>query len=165
MSFQLPPNPEAEAILLAETLAKDAVAVASQFDSDVVVRYRAMYENYWKLSTSFTLEQLQARSDRMGPTELAILLKAGGFVQALLTMGAPLEAKYHTLPREYSIVNVTFADGHTEASIANFNELYALMQQHGPFTNGKLTLGELIGDWAPVVEEPQPEESSEPTPQ
>ena len=60
MTFQLPPNPEAEAILLAETLAKDAVAVASQFDSDVVVRYRAMYENYWKLSTSFTLEQLQA---------------------------------------------------------------------------------------------------------
>ena len=162
MTFQLPPNPEAEAILLAETLAKDAVAVASQFDSDVVARYRAMYENYWKLSTSFTLEQLQARSDRMGPTELAILLKAGGFVQALLTMGAPLEAKYHTLPREYEIVNVTFADGHTEASIATFTELYTLMQIHGPFTNGKLTLGELVGEWSPPV--PEPEESNEPEP-
>ena len=149
MTFQLPPNPEAEAILLSETLAKDAVAIASQFDSDVVVRYRAMYENYWKLSTSFTLEQLQARSDRMGPTELAILLKAGGFVQALIQMGAPLEAKYHTLPREYSIVNVTFADNHVEANVATFTDLYSLMQQHGPFTNGKLILGELIGEWAP----------------
>ena len=162
MTFELQPNPEAEAILLAETLAKDAVQVASQFDSDVVVRYRAMYENYWKLSTSFTLEQLQARSDRMGPTELAILLKAGGFVQALLTMGAPLEAKYHTLPREYEIVNVVFQDGHTEASIATFNDLYALMQGHGTFTSGKLVLGDLVGDWAPVVEEPEPEESNEP---
>ena len=73
-------------------------------------------------------------------------------------MGAPLEAKYHTLPREYEIVNVTFADGHTEASIATFNDLYALMQSHGTFTSGKLVLGNLIRDWAPVAEEPQPEE-------
>lgn len=155
MTFQLQPNPEAEEILLAETLAQDAVLLATQFDVDVVIKYRAMYENYWKLSTDFTLEQLQARSDRMGPTELAILLKAGGFVQALLTMGAPLEAKYHTLPREYSIVNVTFADGHSEASIATFVELYTLMQQHGPFTNGKLTLGELIGEWVSSTPEPE----------
>lgn len=157
MTFQLPPNPEAEAILLSETLAQDAVALASQFDSDVVVRYRAMFENYWKLSTNFTLEQLQARSNRLGPTELAILLKAGAFVQALIQMGAPLESRYYAPPRAYEIVNVTFADNHTEASIATFNDLYALMQVHGPFTSGKLILGELVGEWAP----PSPPEEAE----
>lgn len=160
MTFQLLPNPEIEAALLAENLAMDAVTLASQFDTDIVVRYRAMFESYWKLSTNFTLEQLQARSNRMGPTELAILLKAGGFVQALVTMGAPLEAKYYAPPREYSIVDVTFQDGHTEATIATFNDLYALMQSHGNFVSGRLVLGELIGEWAPVREEPQPEEEA-----
>ena len=161
MTFQLPPNPEAEAILLSETLAQDAVALASQFDSDVVVRYRAMYENYWKLSTSFTLEQLQARSNRLGPTELAILLKAGGFVQALVQMGAPLESKYYAPPRAYEIVNVVFQDGHTEASVTTFNQLYALMQSHGQFVSGKLVLGELVGEWAPPAPEPEPEVPNE----
>lgn len=94
MSFQLPPNPETQLLLEAETLAQDAVLVASQFDADVLARYKATYENYWKLGRDITVEQLQARSNRLGPTEIAILLKSGAFVQALLAMQAPLEEKY-----------------------------------------------------------------------
>jgi len=161
MSFELTPNPELEAAVLAQSLAVDAVAVATQFDQQILAQYRSMFENYWKIGRSdFTRDQLQSRSDRMGPTELAILLKAGVFVQAMVSIGAPLESKYHSPPYGYTIVDVSFQDGHVEASIATFNDLYALMQIHGNFTAGKLVLGELVGDWAPV-EEPQPEEGLE----
>ena len=147
MSFQLISNPEAEAIALAQSLAVDAVQVASQFDSEILAQYRAMYKNYWTIDREFTVEQLQARSDRMGPTELAILLKAGVFVTAMLQIGAPLESKYHSPPYEYSIVDVAFADGHQVAAISTFEQLYALMVQHGQFISGKLLLGDKRSEW------------------
>jgi hypothetical protein len=147
MTFQLPPNPEIEAALATEALAVDAVALATQFDSDVVAKYKAMYENYWKIGREFTVEQLQSRSDRMGPTELAILLKAGLFVQAMLQIGAPLETKYHSPPYEYTISDVVFEDSHTEETVATFTDLYTLVQTHGQFTSGKLVLGELVEAW------------------
>jgi hypothetical protein len=162
MSFQLPPNPETQLLLEAETLAQDAVLVASQFDADVLARYKATYENYWKLGRDITGQQLQARSNRLGPTEIAILLKSGAFVQALLAMQAPLEEKYWSAPYDYSVVNVTFQDGHTESALPSLVEVYGLMQVHGLVTGGKIVLGEMRDAWLPPQpeEEPQPEESN-----
>ena len=160
--FTLPPNPETQLLLEAETLAQDAVLVASQFDSDVLARYKATYENYWKLGRDITVEQLQARSNRLGPTEIAILLKSGAFVQALLAMQAPLEEKYWSAPYSYSVVDISFQDGHTEATLPSLVEVYGLMQVHGLVTGGKIVLGEKQPAWLPPQpeEEPQPEESN-----
>lgn len=157
MSFQLPPNPETQLLLEAETLAQDAVLVASQFDADVLARYKATYENYWKLGRDITVQQLQARSNRLGPTEIAILLKSGAFVQALLAMQAPLEEKYWSAPYSYTVEGVTFQDGHIEATLPSLVEVYGLMQVHGLVTGGKIVLGELREAWAPT---PTPEESN-----
>jgi hypothetical protein len=150
MSFQLLPDPAIESAALAQSMALDAVAIATQFDAEILAMYRASYEKLWKIGLEFTHEQLQARSNRMGPTELAILLKAGVFVQAMLSIGAPLEAKYHSPPYAYTIDNVTFADGHAVSQINTFLELYALTQVHGQFISGKLTLGELTNEWQPA---------------
>jgi hypothetical protein len=95
---------------------------------------------------------LQSRSDRMGPTELAILLKAGVFVTAMLQIGAPLESKYHSPPYDYSIIDVTFQSGHQVASIKTFNELFGLMQQHGQFISGKLLLGDKTSEWTVPID-------------
>lgn len=150
MDFRLRTDPEAEAIALTEQLAIDAVQVAAQFNDEVIAQYRRMYENYWKIGRDFTVEQLQSRSDRIGPTELAILLNAGMFVAAMLQLSAPLEAKYHSPPFEYTIVDVTFQDGHSEPTTATFEQLYRLMLQHGQFVTGRLLLGEKISEWATV---------------
>lgn len=148
MSFELTPNPELEAAVLAQSLAVDAVSIATQFDEQILAQYRSMFENYWKIGRSdFTKDQLQARSDRMGITELSILLKAGVFVQAMVSIGAPLETKYHSPPYDYTIVDVTFQSGYSVASIATFNELFGLMQTHGQFTTGKLLLGDKTSEW------------------
>lgn len=163
MSFQLAPNAELAAAVLTQSLAEDAVQLASQFDQGVIDQYKAMFINYWKVGREFTREQLQARSNRMGVTELAILLKAGGFVQAILQMGGELESKFHTPPYEYELVDIVFADGHAVATLATFDELFVQMQTHGPFTLGRVVLGDLKDDWQPAQPtEPEPEPEPDP---
>lgn len=159
MTFELNLSPEQLRQRRAIELAQDAVALANQFNDNLVSQYQSMYENYWKIGRDdISIEQLQDRSDVMQTAELNILLNAGVYVQAMLGIGLPLPEKYHTLPYTFTVVDVAFQDGHTESLVSSFLELFGLMQQHGQFTTGRLVLGELVEFW-----QTQNEEQNEPT--
>jgi hypothetical protein len=95
-----------ETPFLVDIYAQDCVAVASQYRADVIARYQAMYENWWKLNRDeVSIREMQSILDRLGAVGIEILTDAAKHVTGLeSTFPGELPAKYHSAPYEYHVV-------------------------------------------------------------
>lgn len=85
--------------------AQDCVSVATQYRADVITRYQAMYENWWKLNREeVSIQEMQQILDRLGAVGIAILTDAAKHVTGLeSTFPGELPEKYHSAPYNYTI--------------------------------------------------------------
>jgi hypothetical protein len=148
MAYELPSEPNSEIAAFAELWARDAVKIGTEFNTDLVTRYEAMYRNFWRIGRpEATTEKINAALLRGDGIVLRILADAGMYVMALSQLVPGFPARLLSPPRSYTIKAVTFADGHQVASIATFIELLGLVQSHGWWSEGYLEVGELSPEW------------------
>ena len=162
MTYVLPDN-----TFNAVEAARNRLIFANQYTEQRIANYKSGYDRVWQTprshgDNSLSMAESQATLD-VAPIEFVKLLTKSAQEVAAISQIHPglvgdgeehlMPTRYLSSPYVYQLDNVTFADAHTEATIASIEEMWTLAATHGEPTALTLTLISLKPEWEVQVEE------------